>query len=367
MEEGANIMFRINKATIFLFTLSVVLLMVACGGKQQAADAPSNNNGSENKADVADEIVLKVADSFPTSHNLSLDGAVYWMEKVKELTDGKVKFEYYPSEQLGKARDLINTVKNKVADVAYVGIGYVPDKLPLSGVGELPGAAGSSVEASEAYWQVVQEVLLEEDFLKQGIRPMFAIIMPPYHIMTTEKPIKTIDDFQGVKVRSGGPAQSIALQELGAAPVAISAAEMYTALERNTIDGTILATSSIKPYQIDTLVKYVTENSNFGGFAVTYCINEEIWQSLPQDVQEAMIIAGEETNKHLSSTLDALVAIDREEMIKKGIEYINMDAENLEKFNQTIELVWEQWAEELDARNLPATMVKEAFKKALSK
>lgn len=360
-------MLNFKRVILLLITLSMVLVMAACGGKQQANAPEGNNVAGENETDVAEEIVLKVADSFPTSHNLSLDGAVYWMERVKELTDGKVKFEYYPSEQLGKEKDLINTVKNKVSDVAYVGIGYIPDKMPLSGVGELPGAAGSSAEASEAYWQVVQEVLLEEEFLKHGIRPMFAIIMPPYHVMTTDKPITTIEDFKGVKVRSGGSAQSIALQELGAAPVAMPAAEIYTALERNTIDGTIFPTTSIKPYQIETLLKYVTENSNFGGFAVTYCINEEVWQSLPADIQEALATAGEETIKHLSSTLDELVAIDREEMIKKGIEYINMDEESLEKFNQTIELVWDQWAEELDGRNLPGTMVKEAFKEALSK
>lgn len=350
----------------WLIAVLALTLTTACGGAQSGGTSSENQqqNQGESSAEV---ITLKVADSFPTQHVLSAEGAVYWMKQAEELAGGKLKFEYFPAEQLGKAKSLLDTARNRVTDVAYVGVGYVPDKMPLSGVGELPGASDTAVEATKAYWQVVQDVLLEQEFLKNGVRPMYAVIMPPYQIMTTEKPIRTVEDFKGVKARTGGAGQSLALEALGATPVSMPAPDVYTSLARQTIDGTIFATSSIKPYQIDEMIKYVTVNSNFGGFIVTYCINEEVWKSLPQDVQDAMTKAGQMTMEHLSAYLDNLEKSDREELEAKGIEFITFDEENSKAFMQAADTVWESWAKELDSRGLPGTQVKDAFKAALGK
>ncbi|WP_164553255.1 TRAP transporter substrate-binding protein DctP [Brevibacillus marinus] len=346
----------------WVVAILALMLTTACGGAQ-STETSSEKQGESS----AEPITLKVADSFPTQHVLSAEGAVYWMKQAEELANGKLKLEYFPAEQLGKAKSLLDAARNRVTDVAYVGVGYVTDKMPLSGVGELPGAANTAQEATKAYWKVVQDVLLEKEFLKNGVRPMYAVIMPPYQIMTTEKPVRTVEDFQGVKARTGGAAQSMALEALGAIPVSMPAPDVYTSLARQTIDGTIFATSSIKPYQIDEMIKYVTVNSNFGGFIVTYCINENVWQSLPKDVQDAMLKAGEMTMEHLSAHLDNLEKTDREELEAKGIEFITMDEENTAKFKQAAETVWDNWAKELDGRGLPGTEVKDAFKAALGK
>src|SRR3546814_3858912 len=50
---------------------------------------------------------LRVADSLPVGHFFAESGTKFWMAEVKRLTGGKVDFEYFPSEQLGKAKDML--------------------------------------------------------------------------------------------------------------------------------------------------------------------------------------------------------------------------------------------------------------------
>ncbi|MFM1653005.1 TRAP transporter substrate-binding protein DctP [Brevibacillus sp. B_LB10_24] len=354
------IIVRILKRAGLTVAMISLLITTACGGTK--AGEPGKQQDSSSSSEV---ITLKAADSLPTSNDLSSEGIVYWMRQVEELTNGKVKFEHFPAEQLGKAKNMLDITKNKVTDVSYIGVGYVPDKLPLSGVGELPGAASSSVEATKAYWKVVQDLLLEKEFLKNGVRPMFAVVLPPYKVMTKGKPVQTIEDLSGLKLRSGGGAQSFTLTSLGATPVSMPAPDTYTALERKTIDGVIFPLTSIKPYQLEKIVEYVTDNSNYGGFVATYCINEKVWQSLPEDIQQAMLKAGENSMNHLASHLDDMNQKLQAEFKANGVQFIEMDEQNFGKFDQIVKGIWDNWAKELDNRGLPGTEVKDAFKAAL--
>src|SRR5690606_339447 len=88
---------------------------------------------------VADTVQLRVADSFPTTHWVSEKVTKYMMARMEELfPGGEVKFQYYPSEQLGKSKDMLALASAGVTDIAYVAPAFVSDKMPLSVVGELP-------------------------------------------------------------------------------------------------------------------------------------------------------------------------------------------------------------------------------------
>src|SRR3546814_15988729 len=67
----------------------------------------------------------RVADSLPVGHFFAESGTKFWMAEVKRLTGGKVDFEYFPSEQLGKAKDMLPLTQTGVADVGYVVPSYV--------------------------------------------------------------------------------------------------------------------------------------------------------------------------------------------------------------------------------------------------
>ena len=351
---------KLKGAHWFALFLMVISLLGACGEEEGSKAFGSG-------WDEEEVIQLTVADSLSTSNDLSAQGMLYWMNRVEELSDGRVQFTHFPAEQLGKAKSMLDYAKTGVADVTYIGVGYVSEKMPLSGVGELPGAANSSTEATEAYWQVVQEVLYEEEYIKNKIKPLFAVVLPPYTVMTTKDPVVSTKDIKGLKLRSGGGTQSFVLNKLGATPVTMSAPDTYTALERGTIDGVIFPSTSVKPYQLETIVDYITENSHLGSFVASYVINQEVYDNLPVDIKEIFDQAANETRVHLSNHLDKVDLELKELFMEAGVEYVQLDEVSVKEIDGTVENAWNQWATELDERGLKGTEVKEAFEKALGK
>ena len=87
-----------------------------------------------------EKITLKFAVSQPETHNHNQEVFKPFMEKVTELTDGQVEFEFYPAEQLGKVEDLLDLASDGVADIAYYYPSYHPSQMPImSTLLQMPG------------------------------------------------------------------------------------------------------------------------------------------------------------------------------------------------------------------------------------
>ncbi len=74
----------------------------------------------------------------PPNHSLVRNATKVWMAQVEEETNGRIIFYYFPSEQLGKAKDLLSLIQSGVVDISYITAGLISDKLPLAVVAELP-------------------------------------------------------------------------------------------------------------------------------------------------------------------------------------------------------------------------------------
>lgn len=322
-----------------ILIVSVLMLFVVAGCSSEA-----EGNESDGK------IKLKIADSLPTTNFLSSEGTVFFMNRVKELTGGKVEFEHYPAEQIGKASSYLDLTLSKTVDIGYTS--YSTERLPLSEVSTLPGAYSSSVEGSEIYWKLMKEYLTDEEYLKHNVRPVFAVALPQYQYVTTEKPIHSIEDIKGTKARVTGTME-FGFDLLGASPIFMPASEAYTAMERGTVDGVTFPFTSFAAYQIESIAKHTTKGANLGSFAVVYAINEEIYQSLPDDIKEAITQAGDETVVHLSKFLDE----KNEELAKKyaqEMDVYELSPEESAEWDKVLQPAWDRWAEDLENRGFNA-------------
>ena len=321
----------------------VLLLMVGvlsgCGGtKEKAASTAATTNTTP--------IKLKVADGFPTTHPISL-GINVWMKRVTELTDGQVTFDYFPAEQLGKIKDILKAVQGKVADVGFAAPSYATSIMPLSSVMEIPGAIPSSVAGVTAFWKLSQTTLLKPDYLANGVVPIFVYALPPYEIWTTAKQVQKPEDLKGLKLRSTGGANDQAIKDLGGTPVTQAVTEMYESLDKKVTDGSILSSSSVKPYKIEELLKYATQGAALGSFVGTYCVNQEVWDGLPKNVQEAMIKAGEEASLSTAAKLDKSNADVYEEFKTGGMKIYTFTADDKKVWASKMSDVEAEWVKKL--------------------
>jgi TRAP-type C4-dicarboxylate transport system substrate-binding protein len=319
-------------------------------------------------ATASAQIVIKIADSFPVGHYVVENMTRPWMEEVTKQTGGKVKFEYFPAEQLGKAKDLLSLTQSGVTDMAYVVPSFVPDKMPLSPVAELPLAEAVGCNGAMAYYQLVNQdsQLRKIDFDANRVKPLLVQNLPPYQVFTAKK-ISSLKELQGMKIRVTGSAKAAVIQRVGAVPVQIPTPEVREALSRGTVDGINFVYTSLFPYDLNPLVKTGTTDVNFGGWISSYIINDRKWKSLPADVQKVMTTLAEKYSRQNCEKVMADDVRDRDRLVQGGMSLLRLtDAEKAE-FQEKTRDVAEQWAADLDKRGRPGSVVLKEYRDQLAK
>lgn len=317
-------------------------------------------------AAAAETVTLRFADSFPLSHDLSREGMVYWMKRAEELSGGTIKFTHYPAEQLVKARALFGAISSGTIDAGYIANGYFTDKLPLNGVADIPGAISTSAHGSKAYWSLLNEKgPLREEYLAGKVMPLAFIVMPPYQMVLRNGRIDELKNLRGLKIRSGGGIQNLTIEAVGATPVAMAAPETYLGIQRGTLDGTLLAAISLKPYKLHEVTKSITQGIPFGSPAIGIGMNLDKFNALPEEIRKALVQAGHDTVTHLARYLDNQIAAAEKELIGAGMTVYSPPPAVITEIQGKLGGVAEDWAKRIRDRGLPADDVLETFRKRL--
>lgn len=317
---------------------------------------------------AAQEIELRAADSLPTGHYIARSLIEPFMERVNERT-GKTEFAYFPAQQLGKAKDLLSLTQTGVTDIGYVGPSYVSDKMPLSAVGQLPEAFSTSCEGTMAYWEIARPggALDQAEFAPNGVRVLMAMVLPPYNLLTSSREITGLESMKGLKIRSTGGALDLTVQKIGGVPVQMPAPEVREALSRGTIDAGLFPYPSVTPYGMEAFLDWATQGLNFGSFVATYVISQDKWDSLPEDVRQAMTEIGEDVTREGCETADVQNQEVKKEIADAGVTFVDLPAEDTEKLAEILSTVGSEWAAQLDSQGKPGTEILEAFRSALAR
>ncbi|MBS9721139.1 TRAP transporter substrate-binding protein DctP [Tianweitania sp. BSSL-BM11] len=306
----------------------------------------------------AQEFTLRVADSFPTTHPYSINTKA-WLDLVTKRTDGRVAFSYFPAEQLAKSADLLDAAENRLADIVYAAPLYLSDRLPLSTVIALPliGNITDPQKLNDAFNELALNELNEAELLPQNVRAIRTLATAPYQLMLRGDKIETLDGLKGKKIRSSGGVQERSVAALGAVPVAIPAPDLYPALQRGTIDGSLFNTPTAAGYKIQEQLKWSTDNVNLGLFPVLYVINEDVWQGLPEDIQTIMMDTAREVVPPVIQADNERHNEFGEALKQNGGGYYQISDAELQKWQERLEPIWDNWVSDLDGRNQPGKKI----------
>ncbi len=180
--------------------------------------------------------VLKLAyaeNSQPVKEALHYIGAA-----LAEKTNGEVTIQYFPDSQLGGERELVEMTQVGAIDITKVSSGLLESFSPLYGVFSLPYL----FDGEDSFYRVMDN----EDIMRtvyqsttnQGFSGVAWYDSGARNFYLRSGPIKSIDDLQGKKIRVMQSETSIeTMKLLGAAPIAMSQAEVYTSLQQGILDG----------------------------------------------------------------------------------------------------------------------------------
>ncbi|MFZ7101428.1 MAG: TRAP transporter substrate-binding protein DctP [Peptococcaceae bacterium] len=348
-------MFKQKSKMGICIVLLVIMVTVAagCGTPEKTGDASKDDKGEQAREDIS----LTLASFWPENHFVEASGNLYFMKRVEELSEGKIKFEYHPGSVLGPAQDAIEMINSGIADIAAVCPTYLSGAMPLSNVSALPGAITSGEHGTLVLHRLVTDrdsIFFKTDFERNGIIPLAAGTNTPYEIATTEKfgAIESVDDLKGLKLRSGGGPQDVAILALGATPIQTVAAEQYEAIARGVVDGGVFPIPSLISNRTYEVLKYSSYGVGMSSFAITISISERKWESLPDWAKDVLLKAGEETAAYQGKFFDETTDKSKKELESEyGIIFYELPQSEMTKI---FEPVWGTWAKAHEDLGYPA-------------
>ncbi len=313
----------------------------------------------------AQTIELKFAQPFSPKHTMQVKVFEPWAQKLAKETNGKVKVSFFPGGALGKTPDHYALAEKGIADIIFNLHDYTPGRFPMTEVFALPFMTPTATRTARAMWKVYEKFPeFRKEYDKVKVLALFCHPGGDFH--TVKKPIKTIDDLKGMKIRTANPYVTEALKSFGAVPVTIPVTEAYTALERGVVDGTVLPWEGIGIFKLDDLTKYATR-ADFYTMTMMVVMNKNKWNSLPADVKKVIDAnSGMVLSEWCGKVYDETDEPFRQRALKKGIQEFEFSAADMKRLEDLTIPLRQQWIKSMEDKKLPGKAVLEAALKYLN-
>lgn len=217
-------------------------------------------------------------------------------ELVAQKTDGRLKIEVYPAGQLYKGRSIVKAITDGALQMGIIYSGAWNGQLPYIDIFDVPFVFKSMEEIHKALTGPLGR-MMTRDMEKFNAKLLHVgYYGRSFELANRVRPLKTKADFRGLKMRCNLPMAVAAMAALGAAPLKMSSSEVYMALQRKTIDGVVSGVQSIVKRKWNETCNYLTlTNGSFSPWPVT--VNLKFWNTLPPEIQEAVLEAGKEVSR----------------------------------------------------------------------
>ena len=168
--------------------------------------------------------------------NFHTENIVQFAADVEKATGGKLKIQVHPGASLFKAPEIKRAVQSGQAQIGEILISGYSNEDPVFGVDSIPFLATSYGEAARL-WKASRKAL-EDRFAKQGMKVLYSVPWPPQGIYSN-KPLNSVADMKGLKMRAYNPATSKIAELVGAQPVTVQAAELAQAMTTGVVNANI--------------------------------------------------------------------------------------------------------------------------------
>ena len=301
------------------------------------------------------------------THLLTRDVLQAWATSVEKATNGRVKFQMlakHPSAPPGT----FDAVRDDLVDVSYVTASYTPARHPLPLLAELPGAGATAEINSVAYSRIHWKYLQAANEYK-GVKLLGVFTHGPGQMFMVKKPVSSVTDLAGLKIRTGGGIAEAAAKALGASPFVKPAPESYELLSAGIADGTFFPSESIKSFNLDKVVKYATFFP--GGFyssAFGFFMNEDKWNKLSKQDQDAIwSVSGEVLARLAGKAWDAADKVGIEAMKAANVQISEASPAFVADVHRLTAPLVQDWIKSANAKGVDGAKVYAEFHEELKK
>lgn len=306
--------------------------MAACGGDDDSVPTSGSSSGSESGGSSSGLVSEGLSFTFQYACiNRTLDPCELmaapggFVKKIAERTNGQVAIEISSFPELGLGGpDTLRLIEDGTLGMAEIYSGYVGGDYPPIDAANLWGL----IPDNEINLEVIDVVpdAVSADMLDRFGAVVIGESYYPNNYYFSSKPLRTVEDFSGLKTRSHSTALADLLNGMGADAQFMAFSEVYTGLERGILDAVSCGGggAGLRWYEVtDYLVGPIV------ALGVTYMsMNEDRWNEIPADLQA--IIAGEvaaHSARNRSLVVSEWIVSVVEDNVTGGMEYIEFSPE----------------------------------------
>ncbi|MCX2861164.1 TRAP transporter substrate-binding protein [Paucibacter sp. PLA-PC-4] len=313
---------------------------------------------------LAQEVTLKVHHFWPPGAMPPSKILQPWCDKIAADSGNKLKCQIFPAMQLGGTpAQLIDQAKDGVVDIAFTLPGYTAGRFPIMEVFELPFMNNSAEAGARAAWDFYGKYGTKEF---PGIKPLMFSIHDEGYLHSRDKPIKTLADLKGMKLRAPTRQTNKLLASLGATPVGMPLPAVADAVSKGTIDGFALPWEVIPSVKLHEMVKYHTETdaSRPALYSALFILamNQAKYDSLPADLKAVIDRnSGAALSQQAGKTWDESQAVGRKPAVERGNTFYKVPAAEVDLWIKASLPLYDDWVADMDKRGLPGRpMLKDA-------
>jgi len=260
---------------------------------------------------AAKSFVIKFGIDLPADHP-STTHVQAAGEQIKTATNGEVTVQVFPNNQLGDDTHMLSNLRVGAMQMMGIGDNILATLVPAAAIDNV----GFAFKDGKTAWQALDGdvgALVRPEIDKAGLHTMERVWDEGFRQVTTStKPIQTPEDLHGFKIRVPPSPMNLSIfKDLGAAPVTMNVAELYTALQTRVVDGQENPLAVIETTKFYQVQKYCSmTNHMWVGYWMI--MNAGFWKSLPTDHQKAVsdafnnqALSQRTANEELDSSLES--------------------------------------------------------------
>lgn len=267
-----------------------------------------------------------------------------YCKRVQEATDGDVVITPFAPDTIVPTKDTLEACGSGLLDMNWCWGAYWQGKMPAASL--MCGHTFVWEDFSQMYWNnFMQETMdiYRAVYKEQGVH-LVGLIGVDGITLWTKRPLRTLADFKGLKVRSTGtPADT--LKKAGCTPVFFPGSELYQALQGGVVEGAHWG-STYTGYEMkfNEVTKYIIQPDLARVSNAEIVMNKKAWDKLPKDIQAILEDTAMVYNYYCYAYCDYMSKVDMKKFIAQGGKISQLEPETVSKLKGLSNEVLDEFA-----------------------
>ena len=262
---------------------------------------------------------IRIAGNFAVEHSSSKAMEIFKQE-LSSLTGGELTADIFPAMQLGGAKENVDQVRSGAIMGTWIGISYLSRTVPELEAVSLPFAFANREQAFKVIDSRVGD-LLNQKLADKGFTTLGYMELGSRNVTNNKRPIKSIEDFKGLKIRMQPNETHLAsFRAIGANPAPMGIKEVYSAMQQGVLDGQENPFSIIATKRFNEVQKYLSDSGHFFDFIVV-AVSKKKFDKLKPEFQSAVRKAMNKAIAWQRSKAAEEDTISRDALIASGMQF----------------------------------------------